>query len=107
MVGEVKQDLEVREVRQFDLVCDEVAVEAFEEGWTVWVNGGVTEEGVWGYVHVEGELDFSFGAEDAGGDLRTRRHLSAVVGHLSVEEPHAIGTSQGEEVSWVEESEGG
>jgi hypothetical protein len=56
---------------------------------------------------VEGELYFSFGAEDAGGDLRTGRYLAAVVGHLSVEEPHAIGTSQGEEVPWVEESEGG
>jgi hypothetical protein len=35
LVGEVKQDLEVREVRQFDLVRDKVAVEAFEEGWAL------------------------------------------------------------------------
>jgi hypothetical protein len=68
-VGEVEYNPAFRLVGQFDLIGDEVAVEAFKEGWSVRMDGCVTEQGVWGDADMDGELEFAFDAEDAGWDL--------------------------------------
>jgi hypothetical protein len=59
------------------------------------MDGCVTEQGFWGDADVDGELEFAFGAEDAGWDLRAWRCFAAVVGHLPVEEPDTVWSFEG------------